>query len=291
MTRRTMARAGLLVAGLLVTAPARASQIVPFPTPIPGGSGRRMDPVTPTTLDSVARGQHLRETVRIRGTLDRLGTDERYRVLREGPDRVLVIAVPELNLDVRRFLGRRVEVVGFVRALEDEQGTCRFRGQAAPASVCLDGDLPPTPDLQGRVDWPRVSITVWSVLEDFEFGRARRPGDGASRLDDLLAAGDDARDVVVLGRFCGAGLCGRPASPPPDGRAWLLQDGSAAVWVVGKEARGSGWRLDPSYAGDAARWLEVSGRLERCGAVPCLRAKKVALASPPLGEPDTPDPR
>lgn len=36
----------------------------------------------------------------------------------------------------------------------------------------------------------------------------------------------------------------------------------------------------PAYAGDGARWLEVTGRLTRCGSIACLRARKVALATP-----------
>jgi hypothetical protein len=282
MSRGATHRAAALIAFLLVAPTVTTPQIVPFPTPQPGVARHALDPVTPTTVDAVEGGIHSRETVRIKGKLDRLGTDDRYRELRDGMARLLVIVVPELNLDVRSFLGRRVEVVGFVRPLEYEQGTCRFLRETVPASFCLDTDLPPTPDLKGHADWPQVSITIWSVGEDLDSDRAgRRPGDGASRLADLLATSDVDSDITVVGRFCGAGLCGRPASPAPDGRAWLLQDGDAAVWIVGKEARGRGWRLDPAYPGDSSRWLEVTGRFERCGTAQCLRAKKIALAAPP----------
>ena len=53
------------------------------------------------------------------------------------------------------------------------------------------------------------------------------------------------------------------------------------VWVLGKEPRGKGWRLDPTYAADSRRWLEVEGRLERCGTAVCLKAKNVVLSAPP----------
>jgi hypothetical protein len=276
---------------LLLVAPAASAQIVPYATPHPGVGRRGLDPVVPATLDDLAQGRHDREVVRVRGQLVRLGMDDKYRELREGGTRVLVIVVGELDREVRSFLGRRVEVVGFVRQLVDDQGTCRSRGQTVPSSFCLDNDLPPTPDLQGRMDWPRVSITIWSVADDFASLRRGRPGDAASRLADLLAAGDTADEVVVVGRFCGAGLCGQPPSAPPEPRAWLLQDGETSIWVVGREAKGSGWRLDPAYAADSARWLEVTGRLARCSDTPCLRAKKVAIAPPPQGETDPPVPR
>jgi hypothetical protein len=40
-------------------------------------------------------------------------------------------------------------------------------------------------------------------------------------------------------------------------------------------------KLDPDDPPDAARWLEVEGKLERCGAGYCLRARKVSLSAPP----------
>ena len=277
---------------LLLVAPAASAQIVPYATPHPGVGRRGLDPVVPATLEDVALGRHDRDVVKVRAQLVRLGLDDKYRELRDGGARVLVIVVGELEREVRSFLGRKVEVTGFVRALEEDQGTCRFAGRDVPASFCLDPDLPPKPDLQGRVDWPRVSITIWAVADDLAFTRpGGRPGDGASRLADLMAAGDTAGEVVVVGRFCGAALCGQPPSAPPEPRAWLLQDGEASIWVVGREAKGSGWRLDPSYAADSARWLEVTGRLARCSDTPCLRAKKVAIAPPPQGETDPPVPR
>lgn len=271
--------AGLAIAATTFTS--AGAQIVPYATPHPGVGRRGLDPVVPATLEDVAQGRYVREVVKVKGQLVRLGLEQKYRELRENDARVLVIVVPELEREVLGFLGRKVEVVGFVRALEEEQGTCRFLGDMVPASFCLDSDMPPKPDLKGHVDWPRVSLTVWSVTDDLAFARPRQPGDGASRLADLMAAGDVAGEIVVVGRFCGAGLCGRPASAPPEPRAWLLQDGDTAVWVVGREAKGSGWRLDPAYAGDSARWLEVTGRLTRCGSIACLRARKVALATPP----------
>jgi hypothetical protein len=62
--------------------------------------------------------------------------------------------------------------------------------------------------------------------------------------------------------------------------------------VIGKEPKGKGWRLDPTYAADTSRWVEVVGRIEPCGATRCLKAKSVNLAPRPLdvAEPASPAP-
>jgi hypothetical protein len=53
------------------------------------------------------------------------------------------------------------------------------------------------------------------------------------------------------------------------------------VWIVGKEPKGKGWQLDRTYQGDTSRWVEVTGRIEPCGAARCLRARSVALVPRP----------
>ena len=93
----------------------------------------------------------------------------------------------------------------------------------------------------------------------------------------------------VVGRFCGASLCGG-LGPAPVPKAWVLADDANAVWVIGKEPAGKGWRLDPAYPADTSRWLEVVGRVEPCGATRCLRAKSVAL-SPRRGTSESDPPR
>ena len=94
---------------------------------------------------------------------------------------------------------------------------------------------------------------------------------------DFISEGISAKPVRVAGRFCGAGLCGDLGAAPPVPKAWVLFDDVTAVWVIGKEPAGKGWRLDPTYRADTTRWLEVTGRVEPCGAAKCLRAKSVAL--------------
>ena len=55
-------------------------------------------------------------------------------------------------------------------------------------------------------------------------------------------------------------LCGG-LGPAPAPKAWVLADDVTAVWVIGKEPAGKGWRLDPAYPADTSRWLEVIGRV------------------------------
>jgi hypothetical protein len=99
-------------------------------------------------------------------------------------------------------------------------------------------------------------------------------------MDVLGADAPSDEPVRVVGRFCGANLCGG-LGPRPHPSAWVLQDEDASVWVIGKEPKGKGWRLDPTYQGDTSRWIEVVGRVEPCGATRCLKAKSIALAPQP----------
>jgi hypothetical protein len=109
----------------------------------------------------------------------------------------------------------------------------------------------------------------------------RRTAGASTALDQVLTlpTAPSRRPITVRGRFCGAGLCGNPSGPRPTPEAWVLADTDVAVWVVGRAARGNGWRLDPTYAGDTSRWLEVEGTIERCGPEPCLRARRVELTA------------
>jgi hypothetical protein len=177
-------------------------------------------------------------------------------------------------------MGKRVEVVGFVRQLVRDQGVEQCDIPPRPTSYCRDPTIPPTPDLKGeKASWPTWSITIWSIADAMPL--SFKKGEAARLADSLGTVGEGRRDVRVSGRFCGVGLCGPAPGPAPHPSAWLLQDGEDAVWVLGKEPRGKGWRLDPTYRGDTRRWLEVEGRLERCGTAVCLRAKRVALSADP----------
>ena len=231
-------------------------------------------------LAGIVRGEHDRVNVATRGYLARF--DEPYFALEQGTERVMVIPMPGSSALLESLLGRELQVEGFVRRLYERQGTCL---QDMPQSYCDDPDLPFTPDRAGRTDWPRVSITVWSAVER-DAREAARPADHGS-LADLLDGAESNEPVTVRGRFCGVSLCGSPATAAPERGAWRVADGDASIWVVGKEPRGKGWRLDPGYAADASRWVEVTGKVVACGAARCLRASKVELVPAPR-PPDEP---
>jgi hypothetical protein len=288
------------VAILLTTLAASTSAQVPRPSPIAPPVGQKfpqIEPalgfvefgvVQPVDLKDVTDGLMERKAVRVQGQLGPLQAlgQAQYFELRDLGS-VVIIPLPEMIHDMPTLLGRRVEVVGFVRQLVREQGLEECDFTPRPASYCRDPTLPPTPDLKDeKSGWPTWSITIWSISDasplNFRKGEALRLSDSLGTLQ-----GGERRDVRVAGRFCGVGLCGPPPTPPPHPTAWLLQDGQEAVWVIGKEPRGKGWRLDPTYAADSRRWLEVAGRLERCGSAVCLRAKSVALSAPPgVAEPE-----
>jgi hypothetical protein len=241
-------------------------------------------PPQPAELAAISFGMHTKQTVRTRGTVEFLdASDSRYFALRDSAARVVLIPMPELADALRRMVGQRVEVDGHVRELERNQGTCRFRGQEVPQSVCEDPELPPKPDLDraSRIPWPNMSITVWAV-RDAARASDKKSGDPDSLSDLLDSAGRET--ITAVGRFCGANLCGGMTDPPPSRDAWVLADGSTAIWVVGRKPKGNGFSLDPAYKGDTKRWLEVKGRLEACGPSRCLRASSVALKPRPEDE-------
>jgi hypothetical protein len=233
--------------------------------------------VQPADVDEIAREMYLRHAVRTKGFLEPLDFEGRYFRLSDGGSAVVLIPAADFRQELKSLLGHRVEVEGYVRRLVDHQGTCQYDRKVVPTSICDNPELPPTPDLTGdAVDWPRVSVTAWYVGDLTTSDRKRDAGrDLIGDVIDVQAAMD--KTVRVAGRFCGAGLCGDLGAVPPVPKAWALFDDVTAVWVIGKEPAGKGWRLDPNYRADTARWLEVTGRVERCGATRCLRAKTVAL--------------
>jgi hypothetical protein len=283
--------AGLVVAISLASG-VRAAPQIQITAPGMNVGSAQYGPVQPAEVGAIAGEMYLRHAVRTKGTLSQLDFQGRYYTLSDGGSAIVLIPAADFHGDLKALAGRRVEVEGYVRRLVENQGTCKIGPTTVvPASLCENPELPPTPDLQGEsASWPRVSITTWYV------GDATTPdgkrGDARDLIGDILETqGSSGKPVRVVGRFCGAGLCGGlGAAPSP--KAWALFDEVTAVWVIGKEPAGKGWRLDPTYRADTSRWLEVKGRVEPCGATRCLRAKSLALVPPPpgLSESSAPDP-
>jgi hypothetical protein len=219
-----------------------------------------------------------RRCVRTRGQLDR--TREGWFRLTDSVDAVLLIPVEDLDPnEVSRLGGLPVEIIGVARELPERQGTCSLRGQQVPESVCRDWTLPALPDRAGHVDWPRNSVTFWSIADARPLERTR-PGSGALELAAVLQEPErfKGKAVTVVGQFRGANLFGDlPVSTRQDPSDWVIADGGAAVWVTGKAPRGSGWGLSPDSRSDARWWIEVTGEVQRRGGAVFIRARRLAL--------------
>jgi hypothetical protein len=217
-----------------------------------------------------------RTSVRTKGSLNALPNGS-YYILSEGTARVLLIPVPEIEHESRSFVGRRIEITGLARVLPAHQEMQRCYGEHLPESKCADYELPVLPN--ARIDWPEVSITFFT-LTDIE--PSLRKGADAEGLNLAELAESVGKTVRVVGLFGGRNLLGDlPAGSERGPNDWVLRRGGDAVWVTGKQARGNGWRLDPSYSGDTVRWLEVTGRVEKRGEITYIRASSVALAETP----------
>jgi hypothetical protein len=111
---------------------------------------------------------------------------------------------------------------------------------------------------------------------------------GLLALEDLIARPDRlaGETVKVVGQFRGKNLFGdlEGGGEPDDG--WVIKDGAFAVWVVGKKPKGRGWSLDPTSRSDSARWVQVTGTLDRKGSVTRLKATELALVPPPSAAPE-----
>jgi hypothetical protein len=114
-------------------------------------------------------------------------------------------------------------------------------------------------------------------------GKARPSPTGLLAIEDLVGrpASLAKETVRVRGQFRGKNLFGdlAPAGAPADG--WVIKDGDSAVWVSGKQPKGSGWSLDPESKSDTTRWVEVVGKIETRDGVTYLKASQLALAPPP----------
>jgi hypothetical protein len=273
-------RAAVAGLALLFAGHASPSQVKP---PEPPPAFARYGTPEPLDLYRIANNgdQYQRTNVVTSGDLRVLTSSRDYLVLVDGAARVLVIPAVGDAHEASRVLGRRVQATGIVRVLPSRQETVACRGQRMLASQCEDPELPPLPD--ARSDWPGVSISVFN-LSDIGTSEARPAGPGGIDLVALATDGarHDGETVTVVGLFAGRDLYGDlPAGSARTQADWVLKLGPSAIWVTGKKPEGKGWRLDPAYKGDTARWLQVTGRVEAQGEVTFLRASKVALTSPP----------
>lgn len=109
--------------------------------------------------------------------------------------------------------------------------------------------------------WP-VSGELILLVAD-QSTRAEEPEAATIQTISLEPTRYLGQTVTVIGRFRGRNLYGdlpeAPGSSPFD---FVLQSGNAAIWVVDKEPRGSGFKLDVMARVDTGRWLEVTGLVQ-----------------------------
>jgi hypothetical protein len=242
-------------------------------------AGRYGDPEQ-ASVEAICRHPELYQLrmVRTQGLFEE-GLDRGDYRLREGQEELLllpVVAGPEVEV----LLGRRVEVVGVVRRIRRKE----YLPDGRDMDTIEDPYLPVLPAPDTRL--PRLTLSFLSIFDATPLAR-RAGGDGGGALRALLAdPGSPGRPVRVLGQFRGANLFGDlPDLPGRDAHAFVLKEGDAAVWVIGRGPEGKGFRLDPRLKGDSRFWLEVEGRLEPCAGQSCLRARRIQLAtSPTVGE-------
>lgn len=251
--------------------------------PAPPSTSDSYGPAEPADLWDLSAGLHTHHPARTKGVLGVLENQrgQTFFDLREKGGHVVIVAALELGADVNRLVGRRVEVVGLVRELVENQGTCRISAtQSFPQSYCDDPGLPPKPDItEGRQFWPRISVTIWAISDITALQRGAEAPDLTEVFDAPVG-----QKISVRGQFVGANLDKGLSVAAPEARAWVLRSGDQAIWVVGKEPRGNGFTLDSTYHGDIGKWLVVEGRMALCGTTHCLRASAVALAAPPKAD-------
>jgi hypothetical protein len=262
-----MASAGLLAA---------QSPTAPLGDAAPQGVGYGPPNVVELSDLDFAPETHHRRMVITLGTIDPVPLAG-YHALADGPARTLLIpadGVPSTEITGRA--GLRVQVRGVVRRIRPKEYV-----MGKDLDLIEDPSLPvlpaPAPGL------PRTTITVMS-LTDREPLPPRQGTPPEASVHDIVEdpAQYAGKKITLRGQFRGHNLFGD--LPASSGRApgdFVLKDGQAAFWVVGKAPRGKGFSLDPSYKGDAIRWLGVTGKAEVVNGVLYLRASRVVLTTPP----------
>jgi hypothetical protein len=226
------------------------------------GPERSATPIDVTLDDLALSAAYRRKAVRTKGDVE-VDVDtsgrRRYR-LRDGQERVALTLCAEIGRDFEEMAIRRPRLVVVGLAMDSTE--------VGATQKPLE---------------PATRVVVWEFTDVSETERPRRtPTSGG--IAEVMES-DEAKagkTVRMLGQFGGRNLLkDLPADSAPDPAAWVLRDGSQAVWVIGKRPEGSGFKLDPGYAPDAGKWLVVEGKIEPCAAGLCLRARRLMLSAPP----------
>ena len=285
-------RPGLLILAMFLVPEVGSAQVIPTGPGVvrPGQASRPSDanygPPRVADLDAIVISDGYQRThVITEGEMSQFQSG-RYWTLRQGGSTLLVIPGRDFDpSDLDRVVGRRVEVRGIIRLIRKKE---YLRG--VDLDEIEDPILPPMPPPMFEQGWPRISITAFEIRDRTNPGRdrVRETSSGMVQqiLDDPVA--NVGKTVRVYGQFRGRNLFGDlPANSARGKDDWVLKDGDTAVWVLGKEPKGKGWKLDLDYKGDARKWLEVEGKPEVMNGVVYLKAGKVEMSkAPPEDEPE-----
>ncbi len=289
-----MRRCPFIIALLLLTQSGRAQVTITAPGSNQGQAARPSNanygPPQVIELDALnlMPESYHRTHVIVEGEFAEIGLQQ--WVLRRGGVSVLVI--PGLEFDgsqLGQTAGRRVEVRGIIRMLRKKQ----YVGNP-PRDLDLIEDpiLPPMPAPSQEL--PRVSLTVLAMRDRTSpeiFSPQEIGGDIPRRILEEPAA-YAGKTTKIVGQFRGRNLFGDlPANSARGKQDWVLKDGDAAIWVMGKAPRGDGWKLDLEYKGDSKTWLEVEGKPEVVNGIVYLKASKVIPTKAPGSERRGPGPR
>ena len=263
MFRRAMTSAARVAAAtaLLFFPPSARAQVT-------GGIGGVDDefygPPLDVALDALIANaaQYGGRPVRTSGRLD--VTHGSQYLLRD-EDRNAVMLVPAGTLAsrfkaaAREWLGRRIEVTGFLR---DARGA---HGPDAGTTGLL--------------------LTFYSYTgSPDDKGRGRPAEETDVSLESLVTAPGkrDGELMRVTGMFRGRNLFGDlPRDSRADGSDWVIKHGVCAIWITGRRPSGTGFALDASKRSDTGRWVEVVGRPATRNGITVVHAQRVALAPAP----------
>jgi len=279
-----MVRAGrLTLALLLVPAIVRAQVTAPGvvqPGRVSRASDENYGPPRVVDLDAIVISDgYQRAHVITEGEVSQFRSGQ-YWTLRQGGSTVLIIPGRDFDSsELDRVAGRRTEVRGIVRMIREKEYV-----KGTDLDLIEDPSLPPMPPPGFDQGWPRISITVFAIRDRTDSGRDRRneTSGGVARqiLDD--PASYLGKKTRVYGQFRGRNLFGDlPAHTARGKDHWVLKDGDTAMWVMGKEPKGQGWKLDLDYKGDSKNWLEVEGKPEVANGVVYLKASRVLMSKGP----------
>jgi hypothetical protein len=155
-------------------------------------------------------------------------------------------------------------------------------GRMQPDDVRLSGrDLRQFLGAEGTGSWPRpgevviVNVTAAEPAESLAAPSVRNLALAPERYAD--------QRVTVKGQFRGRNLYGDLPQAPADGngrRDFVMRSADSAIWVTGKQPKGSGFNFDVTSRLDTQRWIEVSGVVKWERGLVSIVAEQLAETSP-----------